>query len=560
LAIMLIVVPRGCVVGNRLCEGLRLEGESLPLGADVASLLQERARELSERTLEVTVADVPTARRTFTLGELGVRLDTARMAELARAVGHTGAFLDRLAQARSARRGEIDVARAVRVAPEITEATLASLKDEVDEVPIAARVNLSGGGAIPEVPGHFLDLDDAIERIRFAALSETTVVKLRRVELMPKVSRDFVENVAMGEPLSRFQTWFSRKGDQENRAKNIDTATARLDGVVLLPGELFSFNAEVGPRTETNGFSKGWEIFKGEMVEGIGGGTCQVASTLHAAALLAGLDIIERLPHSRPSAYITMGLDATVVYPVVDLKLRNPFDFPIVVHGWVDGGMVAFELLGKERPARVTFAREVLATRPFTRKVDEKPGVPWDRAVRKQHGIRGFKVQRTRTIAYRDGTARRESNIDFYPPTAELYLVAPGADPDDLLPPFVEPPDPLAPPPDPEPTAGGAMSASSSGAPQASGPVSSGPGTTMPAGLSNPSSTTPATLASASLTATAATATTVANTAVAGAAAPFGAPAAMDPHVIEAPGVHPPKPEQINVPKKVVIHTAPLRR
>jgi hypothetical protein len=412
---------------------------------------------------------------------------------------------------------------------------------------------VGGGGAIPEVAGHFLDLDDAIERIRFAALSETTSVKLRRVELMPKVSRDFVEQIAIGEPLARFQTWFSRKGDQETRAKNIDTATARLDGVVLLPGELFSFNAAVGPRTETNGFSKGWEIFKGEMVEGVGGGTCQVASTLHAAALLAGFDIIERLPHSRPSAYITMGLDATVVYPIVDLKLRNPFDFPVVVHAWVDGGMVAFELFGKERPARVTFAREVLATRPFTRKVDEKPGIPWDRAVRKQHGIRGFKVQRIRTLAYRDGSTRRESNIDFYPPTAELYLVAPGADPEALLPPFVEPPDPLAPPPDPEPAAGGAVGAVSAAS------TSPPAGSTMPAGLSNPQQAAPA-IANASLTAPPPPATTVANAPVAGAAAPFGAAAAMDPHVIEAPGVHAPKPEQVNVPKKVVIHTAPLKR
>ena len=71
------------------------------------------------------------------------------------------------------------------------------------------------------------------------------------------------------------------------------------------------------------------------MVEGTGGGTCQVASTLHAIAFFGGLDIVQRLPHSRPSGYIPAGLDATVVYPVVDLKLRNPFTFPVVVHATV---------------------------------------------------------------------------------------------------------------------------------------------------------------------------------------------------------------------------------
>jgi vancomycin resistance protein YoaR len=553
---MVIVVPRGCVVGQRLCEGLRLEGSTLALGADLPSLLNEKASEISLRNLEISIADVPAATRSFTLGELGVNLDVARMTELARAVGHAGSFADRLAEARRARRGEIDVARAIRILPQITEAALGPLKDEVDEVPIPARVNLKDGGAISEVPGLFLDVDDAVERIRAAAISGAAAIKLQRVELMPKVTREFVEHVATGEQLSRFQTWFSRKGDQETRAQNIDTATARLDGVVLLPQELFSFNAAVGPRTTDNGFSKGWEIFKGEMVEGIGGGTCQVASTLHAAALLAGFDIIERLPHSRPSAYITMGLDATVVYPVVDLKLRNPYDFPVVVHGWVEGGMVAFELLGQDRPARVTFGREVVATRPFARKVDEKPGIPWGRAVHKQHGIRGYKILRTRTIAYRDGTARRETNIDFYPPTSELYLVAPGFDADDILPPFVESPDPLAPPADPDPNGGAVSVASATPSPTAGA---------VPANLPTNGAPPPAAASPAGSTATAAlpagvappATTALTNAPMGGASAPFGSTAAMDPHVIEGPGVHPPKAEQ---PKRIVIHTAPLRR
>ena len=113
---------------------------------------------------------------------------------------------------------------------------------------------------------------------------------------------------------------------------NIDAAASKLDGLVLEPGELFSFNAVVGDRSEENGFQKSWEINKGEMVEGVGGGTCQVASTFYAAAFFSGLDVLERLPHSRPSAYIPMGLDSTVVYPAVDLKVRNPHSFPVVVH------------------------------------------------------------------------------------------------------------------------------------------------------------------------------------------------------------------------------------
>ena len=300
---------------------------------------------------------------------------------------------------------------------------------------MAARLNLAHGGIVPHLAGHYLDLHEAFEKVRYAALAGGEVIELPRQEVLPKVSREYLEKIDIHAELSRFRTGFSRSGEQESRAHNVDTAAAKLDGVVLEPHQLFSFNDVVGPRTVENGFSKGWEIFKGEMVQGIGGGTCQAASTLHAVAFLAGLDILERLPHSRPSAYITMGLDATVVYPVVDLKLRNPYDFPVVVHSWIEGNTVIMALLGRERPAEVTFGREVLATRPFTRKVEEMPGLAENRVIRKQHGIRGYRILRTRTIAYRDGTFHRESNVDVYPPTIEMFLVAPGTDAEAVLPP-----------------------------------------------------------------------------------------------------------------------------
>jgi vancomycin resistance protein YoaR len=542
--------------GDKLAEGLRLDGMALAGDGDLSALLDTGARELAERELEVVVDGVPDLRRSFALGELGVALDVARLSMLARAVGHSGSLIDRFLEARRARHGEIDLPRTIRVDAQVAQAALQGLKDEVDELPVAARLDLAHGGIIPEVPGQFLDIDDALEQIRAAALSGAATIALRRIEHRPRVSREFLEQVAIGMPLSRFQTWFSRKGEQENRARNIDRAAAQLDGVVLLPGELFSFNAVVGPRTPDNGFSKGWEIFKGEMVEGVGGGTCQVASTFHAAALLAGLDIIERLPHSRPSAYITMGLDATVVYPIVDLKLRNPYDFPIVVHGWVEGGMVAFELLGRERPARVTFGREVLATRPFVRKVDEKPGILPDRAIRKQHGIRGYKILRTRIIAFRDGTSRRESNIDFYPPTTEMYLVAPGADPEALLPPFNPGPDPLAPPSEQSPAPGAVSTSGSTISASALSPSPAGAGI-LPAAAASSGAASPNGAGGATSAGVPPSTSGAGTVSAPSSSAEAPAPEA---HITAAPGVHAPRAEQLIVPKKVVIHSLPAHR
>ncbi|HMJ55771.1 MAG TPA: VanW family protein [Polyangiaceae bacterium] len=511
-----------CLWGNDACAGLRVGGETMA-NVNIAAALETRGRALAARSIEVTFAGLPGVKRTLTLGELGARLDVPRTMALVHGVGHGESYGDRLDAARRAANGGIDVPLVLEMDEEAARAALEPLKDATDEPPVPARIDLEHDGVVPHVSGRFLDLAGAIDRIRDAARANEGEVELPRLAVEPRVSSDFLRHVDSKKQLAKFQTYFSRHGEQSTRGQNIDTAAARLDGVVLLPHELFSFNTAVGPRTVQNGFSRGWEIFKGEMVEGIGGGTCQVASTFHAAAFLGGLDVIERLPHSRPSAYITMGLDATVVYPVVDLKIRNPYDFPVVVHSHVQGNTVAFELFGKERPAHVVFKREIVATRPYSRKVEEKKGLPRDRVVRKQHGIPGYKIKRTRLIAYGDGTSRKEENVDIYWPTFELYLVAPGVDPEPLLPPPSEGQDesgvakwaPLPDPENPPPP-----------------PAAEAPSTT-------------------SSTLTTATAVSV-------------APDCADcpptrPQVLEARGVHAPRAEQMRAPVKVIIGSGPPR-
>jgi hypothetical protein len=257
-------------------------------------------------------------------------------------------------------------------------------------------------------------------------------------EVAPRVSRSALAHIGIGSVLGEYETYFSRGGDQARRGKNIDVAAHKLDGLVLSPGELVSFNTVVGERSEENGFQKSWEIFKGEMIEGVGGGTCQVASTFHAAVLFAGLDILERLPHSRPSAYIPMGLDATVVYPIVDLKIKNPHSFPVVIHARTERNKLRIEVLGAARPVRVSFGRQVLETVPYGRKVAEDPRLEGNHVVVKQHGIRGFRVKRQRLLTFEGGRQRKESNTDFYPPTQEIYEVPPGFD-QALLPPLPDP-------------------------------------------------------------------------------------------------------------------------
>ncbi|HEY6459501.1 MAG TPA: VanW family protein [Polyangiaceae bacterium] len=424
-------------------DGVAVSGAVRPVAeARAEALLARRVRlVLREGDVVKTVVEAP-------LGDLGVSVDVDAVTSRALRMGRTQDVLERARLADRARRGDLDVPLEPQVDPRVVVDRLAPLAEDLDVPPTPARLDLDAHDIVGEVDGRAIDADGAAAGVARAALDPSIVeVEVPTVSVEPAVTRSSLARIDISHVMASFETYFSRHGDQGPRARNIEVAASHLNGTVIDAGQAVSFNDVVGPRTEDNGFKHAFEILKGEMVEGTGGGTCQVASTLHAIAFFGGLDIIQRLPHSRPSGYIPAGLDATVVYPIVDLKLRNPFAFPVVVHVMVTANKIRMELLGADKPADVTFGKEVLSTTPFTRKVVEDPGLV--KPKRKQKGIEGMELFRSRVIAYHDGHRKVENGRDVYPPTTEIWHVPPGFDESTLPPlgmdmPKDEPPKPQA--------------------------------------------------------------------------------------------------------------------
>lgn len=131
--------------------------------------------------------------------------------------------------------------------------------------------------------------------------------------------------------LNEIKTTYAYKGEKASRAHNIELAASKLNGVVLQPNDIFSYNDTVGNRTLRNGFKEAPVIINGDLTDGIGGGVCQVSGTLHAAMYLAGMEVIEATQHSRRSTYIDPGLDATVYWGSKDLKMKSNYPFPIKI-------------------------------------------------------------------------------------------------------------------------------------------------------------------------------------------------------------------------------------
>ena len=414
-------------------HGIRIQGETIPENTRLDQALQALADRLETREVQLAISQSAPPQR-VTLRDLGVRADASALKRRALAVGHDGSLETRVVDVILARRGRVDLPLTWTIDANALTEMLARPKDEIDRAGSPARFDFQTRLALPHTNGWYLDVFATVDALDRLARDGGDTLRAVWTEVPPIASADMLRSLDISQVVGHYDTKFGYLAGQADRAQNILTAASRLDGVVLLPSEVLSFNTVVGPRTLRAGFRKGWEIFKGEMVQGVGGGTCQVAGTLHAAAYLAGFDVVERSPHSRPSSYIPLGLDATVVDGLVDLKLRNPFPFPVVLHSVVRDGTLTFELLGREPPASIAFHGDVVAVQRYKRKVTEAAHLAPGRVLRKQRGIRGYTVRKTRTIVLRDGSTREEVTTDVYPPTLEVLLVPPGTDPDTLPP------------------------------------------------------------------------------------------------------------------------------
>ena len=134
-----------------------------------------------------------------------------------------------------------------------------------------------------------------------------------------------------------------------NRINNIQIACQKISGMKLSPWEEFSFNKITGKKTSQNGYKSAPVLVDGEKSYGIGGGVCQVSSTIYMAALNAGLEITEHHNHSESVAYAPNGMDATVVYGVKDFCFINNTDDDIYIYAWVENDQVLAKIVLKEK-------------------------------------------------------------------------------------------------------------------------------------------------------------------------------------------------------------------
>lgn len=302
--------------------------------------------------------------------------------------------------------------------------TLGALAARVNRSPEDAELLIREHRIIPSRTGRELSIGASLSHLESIEAGEDWI-ELDVIETQPDVTEDELAPVDITRVLASFETSF--KGKAGPRATNIRTAARFLNGAVLLPGEVLSFNARVGRRVHGRGFVDAPVIVNDEMDEDVGGGVCQVATTLHAAAIYGNLEVIERRSHSRPSGYAPLGLDATVIDGKVDLRLRNPYDEPLLVHAYVtDPFLVRVELLGRSPDVQVEHAYSVTEREAFARRVWHKPETAPFSFKQKQKGSQGMDVVSVVRVRKGDQEVSRRSYFSKYYPVPEVFYVGSG--------------------------------------------------------------------------------------------------------------------------------------
>lgn len=240
--------------------------------------------------------------------------------------------------------------------------------------PIDAQID-STGNIVPEMPGHKLNkeiLSGQILEYFFEGKPYTIEVPI--TTFYPRVGSEMLDSVRTM-LIGRYTTFFNSNNSE--RTINISLATNALNNKVVFPGEVFSFNKVVGKRTAVKGYLKAPIIVRGELSEGIGGGICQVSSTLFNAVDNAGLKILQRYSHTKSVTYVPPGRDATVSWYGPDFTFKNIYMQPVLIRAKSLGNMLSVSIYSSEsidlKPRSIPGAPAILPKEiPFKTKKQQK--------------------------------------------------------------------------------------------------------------------------------------------------------------------------------------------
>ncbi len=319
--------------------------------AEAREVIGQRARHFSEN--ERIVLKYGDTVWSFALKEISFAFETEQALNEAFNTARTGNIFERMHKVLLLRfKG-----RNIELQPSFKRSKLLEIIDniklKIDKKEKNASVIYQNGSVIigEEVTGRLLDVDSSLKLVENCILEGNfKAIDLVVEERKPEILSDEIDKI--DSVLASFLTGFN--SNDADRTQNLKISCDKISGTILFPGEVFSMNERLGPRTVENGFKEAKIIYKSEYINGVGGGVCQITTTLYNAVLKARLKVVERTHHTLPSLYVGPGQDATIAEDYIDFKFKNDQDYPVCINASIVKNQVVISILGKQQKNKYT--------------------------------------------------------------------------------------------------------------------------------------------------------------------------------------------------------------
>lgn len=427
IAVMLILIVSYVIGAYRhikpadgeICQGVFIDEVDVGgmSGEEARAALDAHVDKLAARSLEV---DVNGETVTTTLAEIGYACEKEKVIEEAMQIGKEGNMFSNYAEIKK-------VAAEHKVFPlsfSYSEKKLNKfVKNQCGKKcrnAQNAKIKMKNGVLTytEAKQGVSIDVDTTVMAIK-AALQEqeetkTVVVKAEVKVQEPKVTKELAARCK--DKLGTFTTSFN--AGNVSRSKNVANAARLINGTVVYPGQTFSVHDTISPMTEENGYYAAPSYSNGQVVDSIGGGVCQVSTTLYNAVLRAELEVVERSPHSMVVSYVKPSMDAAIAGDYKDFKFRNNTKVPLYIQGETYAGNIFFTIYGEETRDSgrvVTFESEVIETiEPGQDKITYDKTKPASYSQVTQEAHTGYKAVLWKIVTENGETEKSQINSSTY--------------------------------------------------------------------------------------------------------------------------------------------------
>lgn len=301
--------------------------------------------------------------------------------------------------------------------PAVLKEKIVAAAPFVNLAPKDARFTFSGERVTlqPSQDGATIDTVPAARELIALGSGERKPIALPKVVEPAALTTEAASKLGIKQRISHFTTAFDARNAP--RVGNIDRMASAIDGKLLKPGEIFSLNGATGPRTVSNGYQEAGVLVDGEVVPGIGGGVCQVATTLFNAVFSAGLDVVERSNHSLFVSSYPTGKDAMVNYGSQDLRFRNDTDHGLLLRARVTARELTVSIYSSPLGRTVTESTspQTNPKAPVVKYVDD-PALPTGTEKVTAEGIAGFDVTVTRKVSAGGKVLHSDNFVSKYRP------------------------------------------------------------------------------------------------------------------------------------------------